>query len=115
MDTYAAEQQRLAETWDEVSTITDEDSAIRYLTEGLGYVINSKGQISAPKEQNRARRAMGGAGMAGEGRGESRAINFEEVQALQNLSGLKLSTTQKTTVVRTTVYDYQERYSLVSR
>ena len=84
MDTYAAEQQRLAETWDEVSTITDEESAIRYLTEGLGYVINSKGQISAPKEQNRARRAMGGAGMAGEGRGESRAINFEEVQALQN-------------------------------
>lgn len=85
METYSKEQQRILDTWDEVSTITDEDSAIRYLTEGLGYVVDPKtGKISAPKEQNRARRAMGGAGMAGEGRGESRAVNFEEIQALSN-------------------------------
>ena len=85
METYASEQKRIKDTWDEVSTITDEDSAIRYLTEGLGYVVDPKtGKISAPKEQNRARRAMGGAGMAGEGRGESRAINYEEIKALSN-------------------------------
>ena len=84
METYSNEQQRIRDTWDEVSTITDEDSAIRYLTEGLGYTVDKNGKISAPKEQNRARRAMGGAGMAGEGRGESRAINYEEIQALSN-------------------------------
>jgi len=84
MDTYAAEQKRLKETWDEVSTITDEESAMRYLTEGLGYVVGKNGRLSSPKEANRARRAMGGAGMPGEGRGESRAINYEEIQALSN-------------------------------
>lgn len=84
METYSKEQQRIIDTWDEVSTVTDEDSAVRYLTEGLGYTVDKNGKISAPKEQNRARRAMGGAGMAGEGRGESRAINFEEIQALSN-------------------------------
>ena len=39
METYSNEQQRIRDTWDEVSTITDEDSAVRYLTEGLGYLL----------------------------------------------------------------------------
>ena len=51
METYSNEQQRIRDTWDEVSTISDEDFAIRYLTEGLGYVVDKNGKISAPKNR----------------------------------------------------------------
>ena len=83
-NTYFDEKQRVADTWEDISTITDEDSAIRYLVEGLGYTLREDGRIGPPTEYNRERRVMGGAGMPGEGRGESRAIDFEEIQALSD-------------------------------
>ncbi|MDB4631278.1 hypothetical protein OAF61_02145 [Pseudomonadales bacterium] len=83
-NTYFDEKQRIKDTWDDISTIDDEDSAIRYLTEGLGYTLKDNGRIGPPAEYNRERRAMGGAGMPGEGRGESRAVDFEEIQSLND-------------------------------
>lgn len=81
---YFDEKKRVADTWEDVSTITDESSAVRYLVEGLGYTLRDDGRIGPPTEYNRELRSMGGAGMPGEGRGESRSIDFEEIQSMND-------------------------------
>lgn len=81
LETYKQERERVKEKWDELSTISDEDSAVSFLTEGLGYEMRD-GKIRRPLEPNRWRRALGGAGMPGEGRTEPRGILFDEIQAM---------------------------------
>lgn len=80
---YSDEDKRVKENWDTLSTISDRDSAVRYLTEGLGYSMGEDGRLHNGTP-NRERRSIGGAGMPGEGRGESRAINFEELKRFQD-------------------------------
>ena len=77
---YIKEKARVRDNWDELSTISDEESAIRYLTEGLG--MTQDGGRLIPASNSREQRALGGAGMPGEGRGEPRGILFDEVQRM---------------------------------
>jgi hypothetical protein len=64
-----------------LSNFQDEEGALKFLTEGAGMQMGEDGKIrqGAP---NREIRTLGGAGMPGEGRGESRAIGFREIQSL---------------------------------
>jgi hypothetical protein len=71
-----------------LSTFNDKDGALRFLTEAMGLEMkDGKLSMGAP---NRERRALGGAGMPGEGRGEPRGIGFRELQALKDPTRKKL-------------------------
>ena len=66
---------------EELSKFSDDEGAIRFLTEGVGLQRGEDGRIRQG-EPNRELRALGGAGMPGEGRGEPRAVGFRELQQL---------------------------------
>ena len=75
------QDKRLRTQHEQLSRFSDEDGALQFLTEGVGLKLGENGRLSMG-EPNRELRALGGAGMPGEGRGESRAIGFRELQSL---------------------------------
>jgi hypothetical protein len=64
-----------------LSSFSDKDGALRFLTEAMGMEYRDDGKLRLGAA-NRERRALGGAGMPGEGRGEPRGIGFRELQSL---------------------------------
>ena len=77
------EDKRQRETWNDISSFGDSEGAMKFMTEGMGLTPGKDGKLGVG-ESNREMRALGGAGMPGEGRGESRAIGFREIQALMD-------------------------------
>lgn len=75
------EDKRSRSEHEKLSTFSDKDGALRFLTEGMGLSYDKQGRLTlgAP---NRERRALGGAGMPGEGRGEPRGFGYREIQSL---------------------------------